>query len=99
MPIDRDVLEQIGLEPATQAELDAADRISPSEFSVYMTRLELLCEEMKQNLVNMGFAPHLELSDCIVPLFSAKGDLVLGSGGTYLHAATGGRPFCRNPRR
>ena len=57
-----------------------------------MTRLELLCEEMKQNLVNMGFAPHLELSDCIVPIFSAKGDLVLGSGGTYLHAATGAIP-------
>ena len=92
MPVDRDVLDQIGLEPATQAELDAAAAISPSEFSVYMTRLELLCEEMKQNLVNMGFAPHLELSDCIVPIFSAKGDLVLGSGGTYLHAATGAIP-------
>ena len=92
MPVDRDVLDQIGLEPATQAELDAAAAISPSEFSVYMTRMELLCEEMKQNLVNMGFAPHLELSDCIVPVFSAKGDLVIGSGGTYLHAATGAIP-------
>lgn len=92
MPVDRDVLDQIGLEPASQAELDAAAAISPSEFSVYMTRMELLCEEMKQNLVNMGFAPHLELSDCIVPVFSAKGDLVIGSGGTYLHAATGAIP-------
>ena len=92
MPLDEQLLRNIGLEPPTAEEQAQMPLITPEEFSIYMTRLELICEEVKQNLTNIGFAPHIEMSDTIVPIFTAQGDLVLGSGGTYLHANTGAIP-------
>ena len=50
MPIDEEVLNRVYPEEPTELEREWMDKIGVDEFSVYLTKLELTCEEAKQNM-------------------------------------------------
>jgi acetophenone carboxylase len=93
MPIDEEVLNRILAEEPTELEREWMDRIGVDEFSVYLTKLELICEEAKQNMVMTGLSSAIQGMDCGVGVYTAAGDLVAAAVGTYLHVCSGQVPI------
>ncbi|MFH1737871.1 MAG: hydantoinase B/oxoprolinase family protein, partial [bacterium] len=89
MPIDREVLDRIFPEPMTPEEQKNMESISIEDFSIYSTKLELICDEAKQVLVNLSSSIIGQAGDCVVGIYTAAGDLALAGAGTFLHVATG----------
>ena len=92
MPVDEDVINQVYPEKPTRLEKQWMDKIGADEFSVYLTKLELICEEAKQNMMMTGLSPAIQGMDCGVGVYTAGGDLVAASVGTYLHICSGQVP-------
>ena len=93
MPVDEEVLNQVYPEKPTKLEKQWMGKIGVDEFSVYLTKLELICEEAKQNMIMTGLSPGIQGMDCAVGVYTAAGDLVAASVGTYLHICTGQIPI------
>jgi len=93
MPIDEEVLNRVNPEEPTALEREWMDKIGVDEFSVYLMRLELICEEAKQNMIMTGLSPAIQGMDCGVGVYTAAGDLVAASVGTYLHICSGQVPI------
>jgi len=93
MPIDEEIINRVHPEEPTELERAWMDKIGVDEFSVYLTKLELICEEAKQNMIMTGLSPAIQGMDCAVGLYTAAGDLVAASVGTYLHICTGQVPI------
>ncbi|MGB3129851.1 MAG: hydantoinase B/oxoprolinase family protein, partial [Dehalococcoidia bacterium] len=93
MPIDEEVLNRVRTEEPTELEREWMDKIGIDEFSVYLTKLELICEEAKQNMIMTGLSPAIQGMDCGVGVYTAAGDLVAASVGTYLHICSGQVPI------
>jgi acetophenone carboxylase len=93
MPIDEEVLNRVHPEEPTELEREWMDRIGVDEFSVYLMKLELICEEAKQNMIMTGLSPAIQGMDCGVGVYTAAGDLVAASVGTYLHICSGQVPI------
>ena len=71
MPIDEEVLNRVRPEEPTELEREWMDRIGVDEFSVYLTKLELICEEAKQNMMMTGLSPAIQGLDCGVGVYTA----------------------------
>lgn len=93
MPLDLEIIDRFQLEPATPLELEWKDRIKPDEYAIYSTKLELICEEAKQDLVNIAVSFAVQAQDCTAGIYTASGDLALAAVGTYLHVCTGQIPI------
>jgi len=93
MPVDEDVINQVYPEKPTRLEKQWMSKIGADEFSVYLTKLELICEEAKQNMMMTGLSPAIQGMDCGVGVYTASGDLVAASVGTYLHICSGQVPI------
>jgi len=93
MPIDLDVVERYRLEAPNRIEVEWEGRIDATDYAIYRTKLELICEEAKEVLVKMGVSDAIQAGDCIVGIYTAQGDLAVAGVGTYLHAATGQIPI------
>ena len=93
MPVDEEVLNRVNPEEPTELEREWIDKIGIDEFSVYLMKLELICEEAKQNMMMIGLSPSIQGMDCGVGVYTAAGDLVAASVGTYLHICSGQIPI------
>jgi acetophenone carboxylase len=93
MPIDREILERTRPEEPTELEQEWMGRIAVDEFSVYLMKLELICEEAKHNMTMTGLSAAIQGMDCGVGVYTAGGDLVAASVGTYLHICSGQVPI------
>jgi acetophenone carboxylase len=93
MPIDEEILNRVRPEEPTALEREWVDKIGVDEFSVYLMKLELICEEAKQNMIMTGLSPAIQGMDCGVGVYTASGDLVAASVGTYLHICSGQVPI------
>jgi N-methylhydantoinase B/oxoprolinase/acetone carboxylase alpha subunit len=93
MPVDEEVLNRVNPEEPTELEREWMDKIGVDEFSVYLMKLELICEEAKQNMIMTGLSPAIQGMDCGVGVYTAAGDLVAASVGTYLHICSGQVPI------
>ena len=93
MPVDEEVLNQVYPEKPTKLEKQWMGKIGVDEFSVYLMKLELICEEAKQNMIMTGLSPAIQGMDCGVGVYTASGDLVAASVGTYLHICSGQVPI------
>ncbi len=93
MPVDEDILNQVRPEEPTRLEKQWMGKIRVDEFSIYLTKLELVCEEAKQNMIMTGLSPAIQGMDCGVGVYTAAGDLVAASVGTYLHICSGQVPI------
>ncbi|MFC1919331.1 hydantoinase B/oxoprolinase family protein [Chloroflexota bacterium] len=93
MPIDTEVIQRKALETPTELESKRKDSINPDEFAIYSTKLELICEEAKQVLVNTGISTGAQAADVVAGIYTGSGDLAIACAGTYLHVATGVIPI------
>jgi len=93
MPVDQDILNKVNPEDPTEMEREWMDKIGVDDFSVYVMKLELICEEAKQNMIMTGLSPAIQGMDCGVGVYTAAGDLVAASVGTYLHICSGQVPI------
>jgi acetophenone carboxylase len=93
MPIDEEILNRVHPEEPTGLEREWMDKIDVDEFSVYLMKLELICEEAKQNMMMTGLSPAIQGMDCGIGVYTASGDLVAASVGTYLHICSGQVPI------
>lgn len=89
MPVDKELLNRIEIEPPTDLELEWKDRISITDFAIFSTKLELMCDEVRQNMINTGLSPGIQGGDVCVGLYSASGDMAFASVGTLIHVCTG----------
>lgn len=93
MPVDEEIINRVHPEKPTRLEKQWMDKICADEFSIYLTKLELICEEAKQNMIMTGLSPAIQGMDCGVGVYTAAGDLVAASVGTYLHICSGQVPI------
>jgi N-methylhydantoinase B/oxoprolinase/acetone carboxylase alpha subunit len=89
MPVDKELLERIAIEPPTDLEVEYKDKISVTDFAIFSTKLELMCDEIRQNMINTGLSPGIQGGDVCVGLYSASGDMAFASVGTLIHVCTG----------
>jgi N-methylhydantoinase B/oxoprolinase/acetone carboxylase alpha subunit len=86
IPTAEQKLKWIKVEPPTQEELAAVEKLSPGDYEVGFQRTNDILDEslevfQRSCRSSMGVA-----GDVIVAIFTAQGDLVNCSAGTYLHA-------------
>lgn len=93
MRLDRELVQRYRLEPRTAREEKALALLDATDFSIYSTKLELMCEEGKELMTKTGISGMMQAGDCIVGVYTASGDLGLACVGTCLHAATGQIPM------
>ncbi len=89
MPFDREIVDRIVPEPLTAEEIKNRESISSEDFAIYSTKLELICDEGKQVLVNLSSSIVGQAGDCVVGIYTAAGDLAIAGAGTFIHVATG----------
>ena len=92
MRVDREIVQRYKLEARTPLEERTVGTIDATDFSVYSTKIELICEEAKEVMVKTGISEAMQAGDCIVGIYTPSGDLALACVGTCLHAATGQIP-------
>src|SRR5687768_2750605 len=92
MRLDTELVQRYRLERRSDWEEKTVDAIDATDFAVYSTKLELICEEGQQIMVKTGISEAMQAGDCIVGVYTAAGDLSLACVGTCLHAATGQIP-------
>jgi len=93
MPLVDKKLLEIKLEPTTEEEKEAMDKISAIDYAIQSNRLETICEEGKEVLTRLGVSEALQAGDCIVGIYTAQGDMGCAASGTYVHIATGVVPI------
>lgn len=93
MRVDTELLKRYRLEPRSEREAASVDEISAADFSVWSTKLQLICDEAKEVLIRTGRSEATQAGDCIAGLYTASGDLAAATVGTAIHAATGPIPL------
>jgi len=83
-----EALELLKPEKPTEEELRAAEKISLEEYSIYLERLNMFCEEAKETFVRSGVTTMLRSGDLAVGIYTFSGDLVTALCGTFLHVVT-----------
>jgi N-methylhydantoinase B/oxoprolinase/acetone carboxylase alpha subunit len=83
-----DALQMLKPEKPTMEEVQAAEKISLEEYSIYLERLNMFCEEAKETFVRSGVTTMLRSGDLAVGIYTFNGDLVTALCGTFLHTVT-----------
>lgn len=86
VPTLKQKLQWLKPAPATEAEQRAVERVPPGDYEIGVQRTNDILDEamevfMRSSRSSIGIA-----GDSMVALYSAQGDLVNASSGTYLHA-------------
>lgn len=79
-------------EPARPEDLEAAAALAPGDYEIYSQKLNMLLDEAREVFVRTGVSGMLHSGDLVVGIYSADGDMVAASCGTYLHAVTAQLP-------
>ncbi|MCZ7661773.1 MAG: hydantoinase B/oxoprolinase family protein [Thermoleophilia bacterium] len=95
MPLDLDLIKErhFRLEPPTERELAAAKEIDPTDFSIYMTKLKLACDEAREVMARLAISEVAISGDSAYGIYTANGDLAIAEVGTFLHVVTGQLPI------
>ncbi|WP_180954288.1 hydantoinase B/oxoprolinase family protein [Bacillus sp. M6-12] len=91
--IDFDIISHFKPEKPTEQEIKGMELLKTGDFEIYSSKLNTICEEAAAVFVRLGVTGMLHAGDMMVGLYTAKGDLVTGSTGTYLHSITGQIPI------
>jgi len=86
IPTLEEKLKWIKPAPASQVELDLADRIDVAQFEIGFQRTNDILDEGMDVFVRSCRSALGVAGDSLVAIMTADGDLVNGSCGTYLHA-------------
>jgi N-methylhydantoinase B/oxoprolinase/acetone carboxylase alpha subunit len=86
------VVEWIKPEPASALERRCMEVLAPGEYEIYHEKLVNYLAETREIFTRSGVTSMLRSGDCIVAIYTANGDLVNASAGTYLHCVTATLP-------
>ena len=70
----------------TAAELEEAARLAPGEYEIYNGKINSILDEAREVFIRTGVSSFLRSGDLVVGIYTAAGDLVSASCGTFLHA-------------
>jgi acetophenone carboxylase len=94
MPVSRQqLLDWIKPDKPTVEELDCLRALKPGDYEVYSEKLSMILDEAAEVFVKTGVSSMLHSGDLVVGLYTAAGDMVVASCGTYLHAVTAQLPI------
>ncbi len=75
-------------DPPSDREVAAEAKITEADYTIYTEKFGLICEEAKEVFIRSGRAGMLLAGDLILGIYNARGDLVTGMAGAYIHAVT-----------
>lgn len=94
MPIDRKkLLHWIKPEPARDYENSLIEQLQPGDYEIYSEKLNTIVDEAAEVFIKTGVTSMLHSGDLVVGIYTARGDMVVASCGTYLHAVTAQLPI------
>jgi N-methylhydantoinase B/oxoprolinase/acetone carboxylase alpha subunit len=86
------VVEWIKPEPVSELERQCMSQLADGEYEIYHEKLVNNLAETREIFTRSGVTSMLRSGDCIVAIYTANGDLVNASAGTYLHCVTATLP-------
>jgi N-methylhydantoinase B/oxoprolinase/acetone carboxylase alpha subunit len=86
------VVEWIKPEPVSELERHCMEQLLAGEYEIYHEKLVNFLAETREVFTRSGVTSMLRSGDCIVAIYTANGDLVNASAGTYLHCVTATLP-------
>ncbi|HEX4107950.1 MAG TPA: hydantoinase B/oxoprolinase family protein [Solirubrobacteraceae bacterium] len=86
------VVQWIKPEPTSEREAHAMELLAPGDYEIYREKLVNFLAETREIFTRSGVTSMLRSGDCIVAIYTANGDLVNASAGTYLHCVTATLP-------
>src|SRR3972149_3245121 len=92
-PTKDEVMAFLKVEPATQEELAALEKLAPGDYEIYSERLNMILAECKEVFIKVGNSNWVLAGDLIVGLHTAQGDLVGACLGTFIHSVTAQNPI------
>lgn len=87
------MVEWIKPEPVSALEARCMELLEPGEYEIYHAKLLNNLAETREIFTRCGITSMLRSGDCIVAIYTANGDLVDASAGTYLHCVTAMLPI------
>ena len=78
--------------PPSPEAISAMDELGPGDYEIFSEKLNIICEEGKKVMSQMGISSMLHSGDTMAGVYTAEGDLVTAACGTYLHVVTGQVP-------
>lgn len=82
------IVEWIKPEPPSALETRGLELLAPGEYEIYHEKIVNFLAETREVFTRSGVTSMLRSGDCIVAIYTANGDLVNASAGTYLHCVT-----------
>ncbi len=80
-------------EPVTAFEEECLKLLKSGDVEIYSEKLSSIVDEAAQVFVKTGVSSMLHSGDLVVGIYSAEGDMIVASCGTYLHAITAQLPI------
>jgi N-methylhydantoinase B/oxoprolinase/acetone carboxylase alpha subunit len=82
------MVEWIKPEPTSALEERCLELLAPGDYEIYHEKIVNFLAETREIFTRSGVTSMLRSGDCIVAIYTANGDLVNASAGTYLHCVT-----------
>jgi acetophenone carboxylase len=82
------IVEWVKPEPVSQLEARCMELLEPGDLEVYTEKLANFLDEAREIFIRSGVTSMLRSGDLIVAIYTANGDMVHASAGTYLHCVT-----------
>lgn len=87
------IINWIKPEPVSALEQRCMDELRPGDYEVYDEKLLNFLDEAREIFTRSGVSGMLRAGDLICAVYTANGDLVSASAGTYLHCVTAMLPI------
>jgi acetophenone carboxylase len=78
--------------PPSPKELECLELLQLGDYEIYNEKLNNFLTETREVFIRMGITSMLRSGDLIVGIYTAAGDMVTASCGTYIHAVTAQLP-------
>jgi acetophenone carboxylase len=82
------IVEWVRPEPVSQLEERCMRLLAPSDVEIHTEKLANYLDEAREIFIRSGVTSMLRSGDLIVAIYTANGDMVHASAGTYLHCVT-----------
>jgi acetophenone carboxylase len=82
------IVEWVQPEPVSELERAGMELLQPGDYEIYTEKLANYLDEAREVFIRSGVTSMLRSGDLIVAIYTANGDMVHASAGTYLHCVT-----------
>src|SRR4051794_11854863 len=79
------IVEWVKPEPVSALEAECMTLLRPGDYEIYVEKLANYLDEAREIFLRSGVTSMLRSGDLVVAIYTANGDMVHASAGTYLH--------------